>query len=248
MTRAISYLATNAHKMSGKASKAAVRRPPEVVTLKDLDVKKCAKLAAQDLKGGEIVAVPTDTIYGVACLVQVRSAVDKLYALKGRHPEKPISICLAEIEDIFKWARVTVTRDLLSDLLPGPVTLCFDRLPTLNPDFNPGAKLVGIRIPDHAFVRQICRHVEGDPVALTSANISQAQSCLEVSEFIHDLGCGLSKVFDGGRLCQEGQETKSRQGSTIVDLSTPGHYKVIRNGSAYVETVAKLEQYGLSES
>jgi len=220
---------------------------PSVIRLKDFDLKKCARIAAEDLKSGDIVAVPTDTIYGVACLVQIRPAVDKLYALKGRHPEKPISICLAEIEDLFKWSKVTVSRDLLAELLPGPVTLCFDRLPTLNPDFNPDARLVGIRVPDHSFVRQICRDVQGSPVALTSANVSQAQSCLEVSEFIDDLGSGLSKVFDGGRLiCDEGQETRSRQGSTIVDLSLQGHYKIIRNGSALQDTVAKLEKYGLA--
>jgi len=242
LTRSISGLA-NVLNMS------SVKRPLAVVRLQDADVKKCAKLAAKDLKCGEIVAVPTDTIYGVACLVQIRSAVDKLYALKGRHPEKPISICLAEIDHIFQWAHVTVSRELLSELLPGPVTLCFDRSPALNPDFNPEARLVGIRVPDHTFVRQICRQVEGSPVALTSANVSQAQSCLEVSEFIDDLGGGLASVFDGGRLCpkdgQEGGEAKSRQGSTIIDLSKPGKFKVIRNGSAYPETVSKLQQFGL---
>ena len=139
---------------------------------------------------------------------------------------------------------------LLEDLLPGPVTLCFDRLPALNPDFNPGARLVGIRIPDHGFVREVCRQVAGSPVALTSANVSQAQSCLQVSEFVDDLGSGLSKIFDGGRLCcGQGQEDEvSRQGSTIVDLSSPGVYKVIRNGSALNTTVSILERHGVMQS
>jgi len=235
----ISALANNATKMDK-------HRHLSVIKLNASDKAKCAIEAAQDLKSGGIIAVPTDTIYGVACLVQIRNAVDKLYLLKGRHPEKPISICLAEIDDLFKWSRVTVSKELLSELLPGPVTLCFDRLPPLNPDFNPGARLIGIRIPDHSFVRQICRNVQGNPVALTSANVSQAQSCLDVSEFINDLGAGLSKIFDGGRLCSdEDQGTKSRQGSTIIDLSNQGHYKVIRNGSALHETVAILEKHGL---
>ena len=224
----------------------SLKMHPEVINLKDCNRSKSAKLAANDLKRGDIIAVPTDTIYGVACLVQVPTAVDKLYAIKGRHPEKPVAVCLAEISDLFKWGDITVSRDLLEDLLPGPVTLCFDRLPDLNPAFNPGAKLVGIRIPDNAFIREVCRHVNGTPVALTSANVSQARSCLEVSEFLDDLSTGLARVFDDGRLCKDQEdEARCRQGSTIIDLSHPGRYKVIRDGSALGETCFKLEKYGL---
>ena len=67
---------------------------------------------------------------------------------------------------------------VLNDLLPGPVTLVFERTETLNKELNPGTNLVGIRIPDHIFVRQLaikCR----EPLALTSANKSAARSSLE---------------------------------------------------------------------
>jgi len=221
---------------------------PSVLKISGSNVCSAATIAASDLKLGNIVAVPTDTIYGVACLVQIPEAVDKLYALKGRHPEKPISICLPEVADLRLWANVsTVSEDLLNALLPGPVTLCFDRTPDLNPEFNPEARLVGVRIPDHHFVREMCRKVGGgSPVALTSANVSQAQSSLEVGEFIGALGHGISTVFDGGRL---GEDTSShwRQGSTIVDLSVRGGYKVVRNGSALHQTVTILKQHGLTE-
>ena len=208
----------------------------------DTNLCWAAGQAAADLTAGNIVAVPTDTIYGVACLVQVATAVDKLYALKGRHPEKSISICLPDPGDLPTWADTSpVEAGLLTDLLPGPVTLCFDRSPDLNPAFNPDARLVGVRVPDAPFVREVCRRVGATPVALTSANLSQAQSCLEVPEFLGALGHGLASVFDGGRLGSD------RQGSTIINLSQKGHYRVMRNGSALNETIAILHKHGLKE-
>ena len=212
--------------------------------------KQSSSLAARHLLSGDVIAVPTDTVYGVACLVQNGSAVGKLYGLKGRHPDKPVAVCLADVDAVRRWAAVDhVDPEMMSRLLPGPVTLCFERTPLLNPDFNPGVRLVGIRVPDSAFVRDICRKVDGAPVALTSANVSSSASCLAVEEFLPDLiPRGLDAAFDGGRLCRErGDEERCRSGSTIVDLSVEGSYSVIRTGSAYKNTTDILEQFGLKK-
>ena len=75
------------------------------------------------------------------------------------------------------WAKVTVSSDLLSHLLPGPVTTVFERRPELNPALNPRVPLVGVRIPEHHFVQQLVSRC-GGPLALTSANVSQARSTL----------------------------------------------------------------------
>lgn len=77
------------------------------------------------------------------------------------------------------WAKVTVPSDLLSRLLPGPVTTVFERTPELNPTLNPGIPLVGLRIPEHSFVQQLVAQC-GSPIALTSANISHSKSTLSV--------------------------------------------------------------------
>eukprot|EP00493_Phyllostaurus_siculus_P000408 UN00410 len=111
------------------------------------ECKRLATIAADSLKNGRVIAVPTDTIYGVAALVQLNNSVESLYEIKGRHREKPIAICVAEISDIFRWCNVTVSRQILEQLLPGPVTLVFERKPTLNPDLNPSTSLIGVRIP-----------------------------------------------------------------------------------------------------
>ena len=74
-----------------------------------------------DIITGNVIAVPTDTIYGITCLVQHSQAVNRLYSIKGRSASKPIAICVAEIDEIYRWANVTVPRDLIEDLLPGQV-------------------------------------------------------------------------------------------------------------------------------
>ena len=71
-----------------------------------------------------------------------------------------------------------MSQNLLQDLLPGPVTLVFERTEQLNPQLNPGTRLVGIRIPDYDFVRQLAVACQ-EPLALTSANVSAAKSSLK---------------------------------------------------------------------
>ena len=104
-----------------------------------------------------VIAVPTDTIYGLACLAQSRKAVDLIYQIKGRDEHKPVAICVSSIEHIFTYAHVTVPRALLHALLPGAVTVVFERTAQLNPELNPHTRLIGIRVPDHAFTTHLVR-------------------------------------------------------------------------------------------
>lgn len=200
------------------------------------------KRAAECLRSDHVIALPTDTLYGIACLSQSSPAIKKLYEIKVRDVKKPVAICVSHIEQVAKWGRVTVSNQLLNQLLPGPVTLVFERSPALNPELNPGTDLVGIRIPDSWFIRQLVE-ICGEPLALTSANISGAQSTLSIEEFV-DIWPQLEAVYDGGAIPDS---PSARLGSTVVDLSTPGRYRIIRPGCASEETVSILRQYGLLE-
>ncbi|XP_074538806.1 threonylcarbamoyl-AMP synthase [Halichoeres trimaculatus] len=205
------------------------------------DAAEVLSCTVKALKEGHVVAVPTDTIYGVACLAQNSDAIKKIYEIKGRNGHKPLAICVGEIEDIYKYCKVTVKAPLLADLLPGPVTLVFDRSEALNTDLNPFTSLVGVRIPNHSFMRRLCQMC-GEPLALTSANISSHTSTVAVHEF-QELWSKLAVVVDGGPI-----EDQSRLGSTVVDLSVLGKYRIIRPGCALSSTVEVLERkYGLSE-
>jgi len=216
-----------------------------IVNLKEVsskDWQNLVELACKSLKNNNIIAVPTDTIYGLAGLAQSTEAVKKIFEIKGRDNGKPVAICLGDVKDVHRWSLVNVSHDLLCELLPGPVTVVFERSPSLNPGLNPGTTLVGIRVPDSGFIRDVTRECKG-PLALTSANISNAPSAVSIEEF-NDLWPQLDVVFDGGVL---GQSTVSRLGSTVVDLSKTGSFTIIRQGSAYQKTVTTLKKHGLVE-
>ncbi|KAL2084943.1 hypothetical protein ACEWY4_020461 [Coilia grayii] len=199
------------------------------------------KSTVNALKDGEVVAVPTDTLYGLACLAQSSEAVKKVYDIKGRNGQKPLAICVGEIEEIYKYCKVAVKRELLENLLPGPVTLVLERSADLNPDLNPFTPLVGVRIPDHPFMRRLCQMC-GEPLALTSANISSKTSTVDIHEF-QELWPRVAVVVNGGRIGDQ-----SRQGSTVVNLSVPGRYSIIRPGCALAPTLNVLEcKFGLLE-
>ena len=217
----------------------------KIVGAEEAVVKLAIAKAVSVLSSGGVVAVPTETIYGVAASVNCSEGIEKIYTIKGRQRSKPIAICISEVDQIDKWANRTVSLELLRDLLPGPVTVVFERTELLNPQLNPGSNLVGVRVPDYPFIRQLVAQC-GYPLALTSANVSEAQSTLAVEEF-QDLWPQLDLVIDGGRIV-ESETPTSRRGSTVVNLSKPGKFGVIREGSSYQETVHVLkEKYRLTE-
>ena len=215
----------------------------KVIRLGTSVLSNAVQRASDTLLAGGVVATPTDTIYGLTCLVQHQTAVESLYNIKGRHPGKPIAICVAEVEDIYRWAEVTVDRTLIDQLLPGQVTLVFRRTDSLNTNFNPDTSLVGVRIPDYQFLREVCRVCQS-PLALTSANISNTLSSLAVQEF-GELHPSLDLVFDGGRLSDS---EEARVGSTVVDLSEEGRYSIMREGSARDKVDTVMARHGIKLS
>ncbi|XP_054427961.1 threonylcarbamoyl-AMP synthase isoform X1 [Pteronotus mesoamericanus] len=137
------------------------------------------RAAVAELRAGAVVAVPTDTLYGLACSASCSAALGAVYHLKGRSEAKPLAVCLGRVADVYRYCHVRVPEGLLKDLLPGPVTLVMERSEELNKDLNPFTPLVGIRIPDHAFMQDLAQ-MFGGPLALTSANLSSQASSLKV--------------------------------------------------------------------
>lgn len=118
--------------------------------------------------------------------------------MKGRENAKPLAICVGRVEDVYKWGIVSITNQLLNSLLPGPVTLLLHPQPGHLLPLPENPKLVGIRVPDHAFSCAVAQEL-GVPIALTSANISGQPSSLNPEEF-RDIWPKLSAVFDGGSI------------------------------------------------
>lgn len=207
--------------------------------------KNAIRQAANLLESGKVIALPTDTVYGLACSANDPKAIQRLYAIKGREERKPVAICVAEFGDLRHWGQADHLPDeLLEQLLPGPVTIVVRKSAYLdNPFLNPGVEKIGVRIPDFDFIRDVSREFRY-PVALTSANKSSEQSTLNIREF-KKLWPALGAVFNGGQL---GLREERRAASTVVDLSEAGRYKVIRKGVAVEHTVQVVEQFGFEQA
>ena len=86
---------------------------------------------------------------------------------------------LIDVNYKIRYSDVTIQNEHLKYLLPGPVTLVFDRKPILPKELNPNTSSIGIRIPDHKFMIELSKYCD-EPIALTSANISNQQSSLQI--------------------------------------------------------------------
>uniref|UniRef100_A0A914YRS1 Threonylcarbamoyl-AMP synthase n=1 Tax=Panagrolaimus superbus TaxID=310955 RepID=A0A914YRS1_9BILA len=205
------------------------------------DIKYAVKKAAEILRNGGIIALPTDTIYGVSTLVKNS---EKIYKLKHRPHEKPLGLFVANLKQIEKFSNVTVLTSLLNELLPGPVTLIFQRSSELSKDFNPTTENVGIRIPEQNFVQLLTQEFPDEPIAQTSANLSGTpESPLCIQDF-KNLWSSLDLIIDAGPIVQN---QGNRNGSTIIDLSVKGEFNLIRDGCAKDQTVQTLKKFGLVE-
>ncbi|CAA0823188.1 DHBP synthase RibB-like alpha/beta domain [Striga hermonthica] len=198
--------------------------------------------AIEAVRAGKVIAVPTDTLYGFACDACSMEAVHRIYDIKGRKHTSPLAICVGDVQDIPRFATTDhLPHGLLDSLLPGPVTVVLKRGESsiLEKSLNPGLDSIGVRVPDSNFIRLICRGSES-ALALTSANLSGQPSSVDVKDF-EILWGHCAYIYNGGVI------PSSRAGSTVVDLTKLGQYKILRPGSAEEETVATLERFGLVE-
>ena len=195
--------------------------------------------AAAALRRGGVIAVPTDTIYGFAASAANGDAVRRLYEIKGRRVDVPLAIAVGDVRDVGTYGDDGHLKEgALARLLPGPTTVLLRRrrgdAGRATPELNPGVDLIGIRVPAHDFVREVCR-AHGGAIALTSANRSGETSTTAVEEFA-ELWDACDEVFDGGAI------PAKRLGSTIVDLSSRANdFAIVRAGERCDELVRVLE-------
>lgn len=216
---------------------------PKTHTPTAITAPHAVRLACDHLRQHRVIALPTDTIYGLACCANSEPAIRRLYAIKGREQTKAVAICVASLEQLRHWGDAAHLPDeLLRRLLPGPVTLVLRKRTEhlRNAYLNPGFEKIGVRIPDSQFIRAVCE-AYALPLALTSANRSAAPSTLSVGEF-EELWPALAVVFDGGAV---GLTQEQRAGSTIVDLSERGACRVVRSGIRAAETLHVIGEFGI---
>jgi L-threonylcarbamoyladenylate synthase len=180
-------------------------------------------LANDALRGGEVVALPTDTVYGLAALPTIAAATDRLFALKGRGTDTPIAVLCDDAAQAFGLAAPDAptpeVRHIAERLWPGPLTLVLPRRRGLGYELGEPADTVGVRCPDHALVRTIVAAV--GPIATTSANRHREPTSPTAEGVAATFGAGLAIVLDGGRC--------DAPPSTVVAVAG-ARWKVLREG------------------
>jgi len=161
------------------------------------------------LRSGGLVAMPTDTVYGLGALAFSQAAAEAIYEVKGRPAEKAIPVLLGVVEDMVRVALdvPAIAARLAARFWPGPLTLVVPRHPDI-PEAVSALPTVGVRIPDHSVARSLLRLA--GPMAVTSANRSGAASPSSAQEVDDQLGGKVALIIDGGR-------TPGGMPSTVVD-------------------------------
>ena len=167
------------------------------------------------LRAGELVAFPTDTIYGVGAVVWDREAVAKLYTAKLRSLDKAIPVLLADAAGLDLIARDVspAARRVAERFWPGPLTIVVAKASCVPDEVTSGGDSVAVRVPDHSLARALIR-AAGAPLATTSANLSGGPSPVTADEVAAQLAGRVGMILDGGR-CPGGIA------STVVDLTGP---------------------------
>jgi tRNA threonylcarbamoyl adenosine modification protein (Sua5/YciO/YrdC/YwlC family) len=146
-----------------------------------------------------VIAYPTDTLFGLGCLVSRKKAVDRIQLLKGRDPKKPMSILCSDMEMFCRYTRhlETPTFRILKQMLPGPYTVLLPASREV-PRYLQNKQVVGLRIPDHPFCRALVAML-GEPIITTSAALPDQPVLNTAWELEEELGHALDLVVDCGQ-------------------------------------------------
>jgi L-threonylcarbamoyladenylate synthase len=182
------------------------------------------------LRAGEVVALPTETVYGLAANALDARAVERIYEIKGRPAHNPIIVHVASVEMARKCAAgwPAAAEQLARAFWPGPLTLVLRRSGAIPGIVTAGGATVGLRWPSHPFIQAVIREC-GFPLAAPSANLSNELSPTNAAHVNRSLGGKIALIVDGGQ-SQVGIE------STVLDLSvTPA--RVLRPGMIHAEAL-----------
>ena len=178
-------------------------------SVSDLDITR----AAAQLKAGELVAFPTETVYGLGADASNADAVRKVFAAKGRPADHPLIVHIADKVQLVNWAREIpqAVHTLAQKFWPGPLTLVLKRHPNVPDAVTGGQDTVAIRVPSHPVAQALLRAFNGG-IAAPSANRFGRVSSTTAAHVREEFGDTVACVLDGGA-------TDVGIESTIVDCS-----------------------------
>ncbi|WP_049898599.1 L-threonylcarbamoyladenylate synthase [Halococcus agarilyticus] len=188
--------------------------------------------AAAAIREGEVVVYPTETVYGLAADALSPGAVERVFAVKGRSREKPISLAVPDVAAAAEYTRPTAREQrFMRAFLPGPVTVLVEARETVPDVLTAGGDQVGVRVPDHPTALALLREVA--PLTATSANVSGNPSARRADDVDGAVREASAAVIGGGEL--PGTE------STVVDVAED---TIHRRGARADEIAAWLDRSG----
>ena len=189
--------------------------------------------AVEVLEAGGIVALPTDTVYGIAVAVTTPGGIERLFAAKRRPPDKGIMLLLADVAQASEAGVMTPAASALAEACwPGGLTVVVPQRADVPwpAVLTGGASTIGLRVPDHDAPRALARGV--GPLPTTSANVSGVPEAAVAAALVEQLGDAVDLVLDGGR-------AHGGPASTVVDCT--GDLPVIlRVGAIPIDELAVI--------
>ncbi len=190
------------------------------------------RLAAEQLRQGKLVAIPTETVYGLGANALDEEAVASIFRAKGRPADNPLIVHIADVNDLKTYAEPNEWAYLLAERFwPGPLTMILPKKDVIPNIVSAGLDSVALRFPAHAVAQALIRY-SGCPIAAPSANISGKPSGTTAEHVLHDFKDSISGVVDGGR-CACGWE------STVVSL-LGDHPVLLRPGFITPEQIREV--------
>lgn len=182
------------------------------------------QIAAQMIKDGLVVGIPTETVYGLGADASNEEAVRCIFAAKGRPADNPLIVHLADFSEAEKYTSYIpeLAYKLAKLFCPGPLTIVLpknERIPMVT---SGGLDTVGIRIPSHPVMHRLIE-LSGKPIAAPSANISGYPSPTSAEHVMRDMNGKIAAVVDGGQ-CEFGIE------STVVSIESENTIRILRPG------------------
>lgn len=196
------------------------------------ELREILKKISQYLSTDKVGAIPTETFYALACNPFSEKALEKLFTLKGRSPNKPILLLLGRLEDLsLVVARIpSLAIKLIKAFWPGPLTLVLPAKKDLPKLLTADLGTVGVRLSSCEITRKVAQAF-GKPVTGTSANISEKAPCRSAEE--------IAKVFPTIDFILEGGPVKSEKPSTVIEILEK-EIKLIREGVISFEKIKKV--------
>ena len=181
------------------------------------------------LNHDEVVAFPTETVFGLGVKFSHLEALEKIYEIKHRSHSKAISLMIYDPKDIEKYAYVNKNAQKLIDhFMPGMITLVLKKKSILSDDFTAGLETIGIRIPDDPFVLKLLKEV--GPMLVTSANISGQETLLNDQEVYKQFKGKIKMIVKG--------KCKNTLASTVIKVDED--VTILRQGCIQEEEIREV--------